>query len=65
VITASFAGESVFPFRLPHTVEESGHQQACRFTGGRLVNYRGGQAAVIAYAVIAYQMQQQKINLLV
>jgi hypothetical protein len=60
VVTAWFAGKVPFTFRLPSSAEESDHQQVYRLTGGRLVNYNGGYAALIAY-----QMQRQKISLLV
>ena len=60
VITAWFAAKVSFPFRLPNSVAEPGLDQVYRLTGGRLVNYRGGHAALVAY-----QMQQQKISLLV
>jgi mycothiol system anti-sigma-R factor len=60
VVTAWFAGKVPFTFRLPSSAEESEHQQVYRLTGGRLVNYNGGYAALIAY-----QMQRQKISLLV
>jgi hypothetical protein len=60
VVTAWFAGKVPFTFRLPSSAEESEHQQAYRLTGGRLVNYKGGYAALVAY-----QMQRQKISLLV
>jgi anti-sigma factor (TIGR02949 family) len=60
VVTAWFAGKVPFTFRLPSSADEPEHQQAYRLTGGRLVNYKGGYAALVAY-----QMQQQKISLLV
>jgi mycothiol system anti-sigma-R factor len=60
VVTAWFAGKVPFTFRLPSSAEQSDHQQVYRLTGGRLVNYNGGYAALIAY-----QMQRQKISLLV
>jgi mycothiol system anti-sigma-R factor len=60
VVTAWFAGKVPFTFRLPSSAEEPDHQQVYRLTGGRLVNYNGGYAALIAY-----QMQRQKISLLV
>jgi anti-sigma factor (TIGR02949 family) len=60
VITAWFAGKVPFAFRLPNSAENPGHQQVYRLSGGRLVNYKGGYAALVAY-----QMQQQKISLLV
>src|SRR5260370_12577188 len=60
VVTAWFAGKVPFNFRLPSSAEESEHAQVYRLAGGRLVNYQGGYAALVAY-----QMQQQKISLLV
>jgi mycothiol system anti-sigma-R factor len=60
VVTAWFAGKVPFTFRLPSSAEESEHQQAYRLSGGRLVNYNRGYAALIVY-----QMQRQKISLLV
>jgi mycothiol system anti-sigma-R factor len=60
VVTAWFAGKVPFTFRLPSSAKESEHQQAYQLAGGRLVNYKGGYAALVAY-----QMQQQKISLLV
>jgi mycothiol system anti-sigma-R factor len=60
VVTAWFAGKVPFALRLPRSTEEAEHQQVYRLTGGRLVNYKDGYAALIAY-----QMQQQKISLLV
>ena len=60
VVTAWFAGKVPFTFHLPSSAKESEHQQAYQLTGARLVNYKGGYAALVAY-----QMQQQKISLLV
>jgi mycothiol system anti-sigma-R factor len=60
VVTAWFAGKVPFTFRLPSSTEESEHQQVYRLTGGRLVNYKDGYAALIVY-----RMQRQKISLLV
>lgn len=60
VVTAWFAGKVPFTFRLPSSPEESAHEQVYRLTGGRLVNLKGGYVALVAY-----QMQQQKISLLV
>jgi anti-sigma factor RsiW len=59
-VTAWFAGKVPFNFRLPEAAEELGHEQVYRLTGGRLVNYKGGYAALVSY-----QMQQQTISLLV
>jgi len=60
VVTAWFAGKVPFNFRLPSAAEESGHEQIYRLTGGRLVKYKNGNAALVSY-----QMQQQTISLLV
>jgi anti-sigma factor (TIGR02949 family) len=60
VVTAWFAGKVPFTFRLPSSGEELEHRQVYRLTGGRLVTYKGGYAALVAY-----QMQRQKISLLV
>jgi mycothiol system anti-sigma-R factor len=60
VVTAWFAGKVPFTLRLPSSPEDLEHQQIYQLTGGRLVNYKNGYAALIAY-----QMQQQKISLLV
>jgi mycothiol system anti-sigma-R factor len=60
VVTAWFAGKVPFNFRLPEAAEEAGHEQVYRLTGGRLVNYKDGYAALVSY-----QMQQQTISLLV
>jgi anti-sigma factor (TIGR02949 family) len=59
-VTAWFAGKVPFNFRLPEAAEAVGHEQVCRLTGGRLVNYKDGHAALVSY-----QMQQQTISLLV
>jgi anti-sigma factor RsiW len=59
-VTAWFAGKVPFNFRLPEAAEEVGHEQIYRLTGGRLVNYKDGYAALVSY-----QMQQQTISLLV
>jgi len=59
VVTAWFAGKVPFNFRLPSSAE-SGHEQVYQLTGGRLVDYKGGQAALVSY-----RMQQQTISLLI
>jgi anti-sigma factor RsiW len=59
-VAAWFAGKVPFNFRLPEAAEEVGHEQVYRLTGGRLVNYKDGYAALVSY-----QMQQQTISLLV
>jgi anti-sigma factor RsiW len=59
-VTGWFAGKVPFNFRLPEAAEEVGHEQIYRLTGGRLVNYKDGYAALVSY-----QMQQQTISLLI
>jgi anti-sigma factor RsiW len=59
-VTAWFAGKVPFNFRLPQAAEDVGHEQVYRLTGGRLVNYKDGYAALVSY-----QKQQQPISLLV
>lgn len=59
-VTAWFAGKVPFKFRLPEVAEEVGHEQVYQLSGGRLVNYKDGYAALVSY-----QMQQQTISLLV
>lgn len=59
-VTAWFAGRVPFNFRLPSSHEQPEADQVYRLIGGRLVNYKGGYVALVAY-----QMQQQKISLLV
>ncbi len=60
VVTAWFSGKVPFNFRLPSAADEPGHEQLYRLTGGRLVNYKDGYAALVSY-----QMQRQTISLLV
>jgi mycothiol system anti-sigma-R factor len=60
VVTAWFADKVPFRFYLPNAPEESEHEQAYRLSGGRLVHYSSEYAALVGY-----QMQQQKISLLV
>jgi mycothiol system anti-sigma-R factor len=60
VVAAWFTGKVPFNFRLPSSPDESGEGQVYRLTGGRLVNYKGASAALVAY-----QMQRQKISLLI
>jgi len=59
-VTAWFAGKVPFNFRLPNSREQPGGEQVYRLLGGRLVNYKNGYVALVAY-----QMGQQKISLLV
>jgi mycothiol system anti-sigma-R factor len=60
VITGWFTGKVPFTFRLPNSADDMEHQKVYRLTGGRLVDYKGGYVALIAY-----QMRQEKISLLV
>jgi mycothiol system anti-sigma-R factor len=60
VVTAWFAGKLPFTFRLPSSAAESGHEHPYQLIGGRLINYKCEYAALVAY-----QMQQEKISLLV
>jgi anti-sigma factor RsiW len=60
VVTAWFTGKVPFNFRLPDAAEQVGPEQVYRLTGGRLVNYKDGYAALVSY-----QMQHQTISLLV
>ena len=59
-VTAWFAGKVPFNFRLPSSHDQPGVEQVYRLIGGRLVNYKDGYVALVAY-----QMGQQKISLLV
>jgi Putative zinc-finger len=59
-VTAWFAGKVPFVFRLPNSGATSAQGPVYRLVGGRLVNYRGGYAALVAY-----QAKQEKISLLV
>lgn len=59
-VTAWFSGKAPFNFRLPNSHERPGGEQVYRLLGGRLVNYKDGYVALVAY-----QMGQQKISLLV
>jgi mycothiol system anti-sigma-R factor len=60
LVTAWFVNKVPFTFHLPNSSEASGDRQVYRLTGGRLINYKGEYSALVAY-----QMQQQKITLLV
>lgn len=59
-VTAWFTGKVPFVFRLPNSVESPRNEPVYRLLGASLVNYQGGDAALVAY-----QMQQQVISLLV
>jgi hypothetical protein len=59
-VTAWFTGKVPFVFRLPNSGATSAQGPVYRLVGGRLVNYRGGYAALVAY-----QAKQEKISLLV
>jgi anti-sigma factor RsiW len=61
-VTAWLAGRLSFPFQLPNSQTDSaGRPVFYRLAGARLVNYKGGQAALIAYV----DAQNGKISLLV
>ncbi|HEX3436393.1 MAG TPA: hypothetical protein VHT24_06460 [Pseudacidobacterium sp.] len=58
-VTAWFAGKVPFHFQLPDSQPENG-APVYQLTGSRLINFRG------AYAALAtYEMQKEKISLLV
>ena len=59
-VTAWFAGEVPFDFRLPKSESALGKNPAYRLTGAALVNYKGSPAAVVMY-----ETQNDKISLLV
>jgi anti-sigma factor RsiW len=59
-VTAWFAGKVPFVFRLPDSRGTAVQEPIYKLVGGRLVNYRGGYAALVAY-----QAKQEKISLLV
>jgi anti-sigma factor (TIGR02949 family) len=59
-VTAWFAGKVPFHFRLPDSQQPVNGQQVYRLVGSRLVNFRGSYAALTTY-----EMQEQKISLLV
>jgi mycothiol system anti-sigma-R factor len=59
-VTAWFDGKVPFHFRLPSAAETMGHTPLYQLVGGRLVNSRRGHAALVTY-----QMQHDKISLLV
>ena len=59
-VTAWFTGKVPFPFRLPDSQQPANGQQAYRLVGSRLINFRGSYAALTTY-----EMQDQKISLLV
>ena len=59
VVASWFTGKVPFTFRLPKSGEGTG-EAVYRLAGGRLVNYDNKYAALVAY-----QMQKQRISLLV
>lgn len=59
-LTAWFTGKVPFLFRLPDSVDPSGEEHAYSLVGGRLVSYKGEHAALVAY-----QVKQQRVSLLV
>lgn len=59
-VTSWFAGKVPFHFRLPESQQTASGPQIYRLVGSRLVNFRGTYAALTTY-----EMQDQKISLLV
>jgi anti-sigma factor RsiW len=59
-VTAWFNGKVPFLFRLPNSVDSPGQDPVYKLVGASLVNYQGGNAALVAY-----QVKQEKISLLV
>jgi anti-sigma factor RsiW len=59
-VTAWFAGKVPFHFRLPDSQQSVSGHQAYQLVGSRLINFRGTYAALTTY-----EMQDQKISLLV
>jgi anti-sigma factor RsiW len=59
-VTAWFAGKVPFHFQLPESQQTASGQQVYRLVGARLVNFKDSYAALTTY-----EMQQQKISLLV
>ena len=59
-VAAWFAGKVPFDFRLPDSQQPVNGQQVYRLVGSRLINFRGSYAALTTY-----EMQDQKISLLV
>jgi anti-sigma factor (TIGR02949 family) len=59
-VTAWFAGKVPFHFQLPDPQQTASGPQTYRLMGARLINFRGAYAALTTY-----QMQDQKISLLV
>jgi hypothetical protein len=59
-VTAWFVGKVPFDFRLPTSQASPNGEPAYRQVGARLVNYGGGYAALVAYA-----MKDERISLLV
>jgi anti-sigma factor (TIGR02949 family) len=59
-VTAWFAGKVPFHFQLPESQQTANGPQIYRLVGSRLIYFRGSYAALTTY-----QMQNQKISLLV
>jgi anti-sigma factor RsiW len=59
-VTTWFAGKVPFHFQLPESQQTASGPQTYRLMGARLVNFRGAYAALTTY-----EMQDQKISLLV
>jgi anti-sigma factor (TIGR02949 family) len=59
-VTAWFAGKVPFQFQLPESQQSANGPQIYRLVGSRLISFRGAYAALTTY-----EMQNQKISLLV
>jgi anti-sigma factor (TIGR02949 family) len=59
-VTAWFAGKVPFHFQLPESQQTASSPQVYRLVGSRLISFRGAYAALTTY-----EMQSQKISLLV
>jgi anti-sigma factor (TIGR02949 family) len=59
-VTAWFAGKVPFHFQLPESQQTASSPQVYRLVGSRLISFRGAYAALTTY-----EMQNQKISLLV
>ena len=59
-VTSWFAGKVPFHFQLPESQQTGSGQQIYRLVGSRLIDFKGSYAALTTY-----EMQEQKISLLV
>jgi mycothiol system anti-sigma-R factor len=61
VVTAWFSGKLPFSFRLPSSQRDPANRSIYTLTGGRLVDYKGSQAAFVSYT----SARKQPVSLLV